>query len=224
MSIPILLFEIYHQQWSSIFIFLFLLPIVILDWDVSRFQVRRNFFDWIPSDAIEWKAGLRKYFWFFSLVWLLTIVTSFFVGSIPLGLFLLGVLCVNFFENCESDQILYSYERSPKSLIKLKLIRQLELFALCTWPLIGLFLFFHWDYWYILVIEFFVFCSLHLYMICLKYAFFKPGKKSTTTVLYGIIGFICSITTILLPIVWLMSIWFYYQSLQKLNFYLDDYN
>lgn len=42
---------------------------------------------------------------------------------------------------------------------------------------------FHPGQWYIAVVEYLVFCFLHIYVIVTKYTFFEPGKSHKYTFL-----------------------------------------
>ena len=178
----------------------------------------------IPADSFEWKAGVRRYLYIIVPVWCISIITSFFVASVPVAIFILGVLVLNFFETSESYQILMSYELNSKHLLQLKLKRQLQLFSFVALPLIGMFLIFHYDKWYIAVAEYIIFCILYVYIIMLKYSFYEPNKKSKATQLYSFVGVLGCIIPVLIPVVLLLATWFYYKSINNLNFYLDDYN
>lgn len=83
---------------------------------------------------------------------------------------------------------------------------------------------FHHDIWYIPIIEYFIFISLYIYVILTKYAFYEPNSKSKAAQVFGVIGVIGGIIPVLLPVVWLLSIRFFFKSKENLNIYLNDYN
>ncbi len=175
-------------------------------------------------DSFEWKAGLRKHFFIIVPVWCLAVLTSFYIGSIPVAIIIIGISIVSFYEKCESLQMLEAYELGAKQMLSLKIRRQLQLFSIITLPLICLFLLFNIDYWYIPLAEYLIFCSLHIYTIMTKYAFFEPCRKSSASQTFSSIGIIGGVFPLLLPVVWGLTIWFYFKSINNLNLYLNDYN
>jgi len=224
LSIPIIVFLLIHEQWISIISLLGLFIIVHLDIKTKHTSLNTRLQVLIPSDSIEWKAGLRKHFFIIVPIWIIAIITSFFIGSVPIAIFIIGILTISFFEKCESLKILLSYELSSTKLLLLKVKRQLQLFSIITLPLIGLFLIFHFDKWYIPVAEYLIFCFLLIFVIMTKYTFFDPNKKSQAAQTFGAIGVLSGIIPVFLPIVWLLTVWFYIKSINNLNYYLDDYN
>jgi hypothetical protein len=57
-----------------------------------------------------------------------------------------------------------------------------------------------------------------------KYAFYEPNIKSPAAQIYVALGALGGIIPVFLPVVWLMTILFYSKSVNKLNFFLNDYN
>lgn len=223
-SIPILTCLIIQQQWISLLPLLGLFVIVHLNFKTKYSSLNTKLQALIPSDSFEWKAGLRKQFFLLVPVYLIAIITSYYIGSVPLAILIIGISTFSFYENCESQQLLLAYELSSKKLLQLKVKRQLQLYSVATAPLIILFLVFHNDIWYIPIIEYLIFCSLHLYAIMIKYAFFSPNIKSTAAQTMGTISILGGIIPIFLPVVWALTIWFYIKSIHKLNYYLDDFD
>lgn len=223
-SFPILLFLVIHKQWISLIGFSSLLFIVHLDLKSRYSSLNTKLQSLIPSDSFEWKAGVRKYLFIIISIWIVSAFTSFFIGSVPVAIFLLGILSFSFYEKGESYQMILSYELDTKKFLLFKVKRQIQLFSAVTIPLIGLFLIFNFDRWYIPVAEFLIFCFIHIYMIMTKYAFFEPNKRSPVVQTIGSIGVLASIIPVFLPVVLILTIWFYLKSLDNLNYYLDDYN
>lgn len=224
LSIPLICCFLIHKQWVAISELSGLLIIVNLDLKARHSNLNTKLQELIPDDAFEWKAGLRKQFFVIVPVWMIAAFTSFFIGSVPIAIFILGISTLSFFEKCEPYQILLSYELSPKKLLILKIKRQFLLFSIITVPLIVLFLLFNPNKWYIPVAEYFIFCCLHIYTIMSKYAFYEPNIKSPAAQIYVAFGALGSIIPVFLPVVWLLTIWFYMKSVRNLNFFLDDYN
>ncbi len=120
--------------------------------------------------------------------------------------------------------MIIAFEKSANNFLWFKVKMQVILFSVITLPLIVAFVILHFEQWYIPVVEYFIFIFLHIYIIMTKYAFYEPNSKSPVTATLGAIGAVFSMIPIFLPVVWLLSIWFYFKSLTKLKIYLDDFN
>jgi len=225
LTIPLLLCLIYHSHWLLIFIsFLLLYLIANLDFKVKPRDLNTKLQQWIPYDCFEWKGGLRKFFLFIVPLWIILLTTSFFIGSVPIAIFILGLVPFGFYEKSEPYQMILAYEMSTRRFLFHKISLQIILFSVITIPLVLAFMFFHYENWYIPIVEYFIFISLYIYFILAKYAFYEPNIKSPITVIFGSIGATAIFIPFLLPAVWLLSVWLYIKSTNKLNFYLNDYN
>ncbi|MDA3867548.1 MAG: hypothetical protein PF489_12485, partial [Salinivirgaceae bacterium] len=224
LSVPFISCFLIHKQWVALSELSGLLIIVNLNLKAKHSNLNTKLQKLIPDDAFEWKAGLRKQFFIVVPVWMIAAVTSFFVGSVPIAIFIIGISTLSFFDRCEPFQVLLSYELSSQKLLLLKIKRQLQLFSILVVPLLILFLLFNFDRWYIPIAEYFIFCCLHVYTIMTKYAFFEPNIKSPAAQIFFSIGVVGGMIPIFLPVIWLLTIWFYVKSVDNLNFFLNDYN
>lgn len=224
-SIPLFICLILHAHYLAIgAITLGILTTVHLDIKPTKKSINTKLQHLIPPDCIEWKAGVRKYFFIIVPTWIIAALTSYFIASIPIAIFIISMVILSFFEHAESYQILQSYQLSSKHFIWHKVKRQIILFSIVTLPLIGLFTLFHLYTWYIPFVEFLIFIFLQIYIIMTKYAFYEPNTKSTATQTFGAIGILGGIIPVFLPLVWILTIWFYIKSIKQLNYYLHDYN
>ena len=224
LSIPVLCCFLIHKQWVAISQLTGLLIIINIDLKARNSNLNTKLQELIPNDAFEWKAGIRKQFFIIVPIWIIAALTSFFIGSVPIAIFILGITILSFFEKCEPHQILLSFELSAKKLLILKVKRLLQLFLTLVIPLLVLFIVFNPDKWYIPVAEYFIFCSLLIYTIMTKYAFYEPNIKSSAAQIYVALGALGAIIPVFLPVVWLLTILFYSKSVNNLNFFLYDYN
>ncbi len=222
-SFPIFLLLVVHRQWGSLLYFLSLLLIVHFDLKPRYSSLNTKLQAFIPSDSFEWIAGIRKQLFIIMPIWIISAGTSFFIHSVPIAIFILGISTFSFYEKGEPYQMILSYEINAKKFLFLKVKRQIQFFSILTIPLIGLFLVFNFNRWYIPITEYFIFCFIHIYVIMTKYAFYEPNKKSPAAQTIGGIG-VGGVIPIFLPVVWVLTIWFYIKSINNLNYYLDDYN
>ncbi|MBN2893459.1 MAG: hypothetical protein JXL97_16415 [Bacteroidales bacterium] len=178
----------------------------------------------IPDNAIEWKAGLRKTLFLVVLLWLVGLSFSFVDGIVPIVMFILGVIPISFYEFCEPSDMIIAFEKSSAKFLFQKIKFQVVIFSIIVLPLMIAFLIFNFHLWYVVLIEYFVLTTVHIYFILIKYSFYKPNTKATASQIFGTLGTVGVIIPVLLPLVWVLTIHFYFKSKQNLNYYLDDFN
>jgi hypothetical protein len=91
-------------------------------------------------------------------------------------------------------------------------------------PLLLAFVLFHPELWYIPVIELLLISFVLWYAIFLKYAFYKPMQQLSAGQVFIAIGAMSLFLPFLVPLVWILSVRFYFQSVSNLKPYLNDYN
>ncbi len=225
LSIPLFFCLAFHNQWL-LFISFIVLIVIVSNIDIKTRQRSLNTFfqKLIPSDCFEWKSGIRRSFFYIIPLWLIGMGTSFFVGSIPLVLFILGLIPLGFYEKGEPLQMILSFERNSHRFLFYKISLQTAVFSVLSFPLILVFVLFHPGLWYIPIIEFVIYTTIHIYTILTKYAFYSPGIKISGAQVFEIIGALGIFFPFLLPLILLLSVRFYIKSKKNLNLYLDDYH
>lgn len=178
----------------------------------------------IPDEAFEWKSGIRKYFIFVTLIWLLGIASVWYIGSVPVVIVLLSLLVINFFETGEPLNILMSQELSPNQFLFRKLVITQTIISFMLLPLVSAFVLFHPEVWYIPVIEYVLISFILWYAIFLKYAFYKPNQPLMAGQFFAAIAAMSLFLPILIPLTWVLSVRFYFKSIANLKPYLDDFN
>lgn len=225
LSLPLYFCLVYHFQWIS-FISVALITIIIVNIDVkpSGRSLNTVFQRMIPPDCFEWKSGLRRTLFIILPLWLIGISTSFFIGSVPVVLAILGILLWSFYEKGEPVQMILALEKGTNSFLIYKIKTHLTFFSILAVPLILAFLIFYPEKWYIPVAEYLIIVSTHIYVILTKYAFYQPGNKSHGAQAFEMIGALSMILPFFIPVIWLLTLRFYFKSRENLNFYLNDYN
>jgi len=221
----IIAFLIFHFQWIPLLLLLSALYLIIhLDLKTRQRNLNTKLQQLIPSECFEWKGGIRQTLFILITLWIIGLCSSFFIGSVPIVLFILGIIPFSFYEKGEPYQMILAYEMGTNQFLFHKIKMQISLFSILTIPLIAAFLVFHHEMWYIPIIEYFIFISLYIYLILTKYAFYEPNSKSPSAQVFGAIGAFGGIIPVFLPVIWLLSIRFFFKSKENLNFYLNDYN
>lgn len=91
-------------------------------------------------------------------------------------------------------------------------------------PLVLAFVLFHPELWFIPVVEYVLISFILMYAIFLKYAFYKPNQQLIAGQIFTAIGALSLFLPFLIPLVWILSVRFYFKSISNLNPYLDDFN
>lgn len=225
LALFLLILLIFNAMWlAAVSIIAGILVIIQLNKLPKQTNLNSKLQGLIPNELYEWKAGIRKTMYFLVPVWIIGLATSFFVGSVPLVIFITGIAVSAFYEKGEPYQMIIAVEKSSANFLASKLYYQTKLFSIIALPLIILYFYFHIDLWYIPVAEYLIFILLHAYLILTKYAFYETNEKSAAARVYGTIGFLGTIIPIFMPLVLVLAVRFYFKSIDKLNYYLDDFN
>jgi hypothetical protein len=223
--IPLLICLIFHGQLLSIILVAILIFLIInIKYNPRRKTLNTAIQRLIPADCFEWKSGVRKTLFIIIFLWVIGMGTSFFIGSVPIIIFILGIFPLIFNGKDEPLQMILAFEMGTNRFLKHKIITQLFLFTILSFPLILSFLIFHDEFWYIPITQYVVLIFVHLYFILTKYAFYKPNQTSSPSQAFSSIGGLSILFIFLIPLVWVLSIYFYFKSRKILNFYLNDYN
>lgn len=130
----------------------------------------------IPVQAFEWRSSLRRHGWVVLLLYVIGLVASHIMG-VGLGVIILTVLMVgSFYDELEEKNLLEVY-RQGDDFLQRKLYWQGLTFHALFLPHYLLFLFFHVEYWYLLVIAILIAQSFLCFYLFFKYAHWRPFQK-----------------------------------------------
>jgi hypothetical protein len=224
-SVPLMVCMILHGQWLLGSLYFLTLPAVSFIEIRIPVKSRNTLLQrGIPSLCFEWKSGIRKNFLLIIFLWITGLCTSFFMAGVPVVIFMLGIFPMTFYSKCEPLQMLIAPESGAGRLLMRKIVSNLVLFTVLTLPLLLAFLLSHAEYWYIPVVEYIIFAFVHAYTILVKYAFYVPEQNFSGSQAFGMIGVMSLFLFFLMPLVWVLSIYFYFKSRKVLEPYLNDYN
>jgi hypothetical protein len=178
----------------------------------------------IPAQCFEWKAGIRQSGIIIVLFEIIALLASPFIGSIPIALFIIGLIPLNFYNYAEPSQILMASQVSPNRFLFQKIRYALMLYSSISLPLILLYIVVHNSLWYIPIIEFVAFSTVFCYVITLKYSFYEPNQRLDAVQAFSTLGAVSLLIPFFLPVIWLLTIRFYFKSKSRINYYLHDYN
>lgn len=224
-SLILLVFLLIHEFWFIALAFILLVGTVLqIDVKNHRSGYNTKLQKWIPTECFEWKSGIRKMLPFILTIWILGFLFSFFIGSVPISLAILGIVFLSFQEKNEPLQMVLAFEKKPSKFLSLKIKQQSAILSVISIPLLLHFQIFHYRLWYIPIIMLIAFCLLQAYAIVVKYAFYTPNRESSASQIYTAIGVIGLILGVFAPIILLLLWYFYLKAKRNLNFYLNDYH
>jgi len=223
-SLGLIAFLLIHNFWDIALLTIAVLGIISqLDLKINRTSYNTRIQKWIPDECFEWKSGVRNLFPIILIIWLFGLIFSFFVGSVPIALFILGIISLNFLEKGEPYQMITAFEKDPNKFLSLKIKQQLAILTVISAPMIIVFQFFHFHLWYVPFIVYIVFCILQVYAILVKYSFYEPNSKSAAAQIFIGIGFVSFMLPVFAPLIILLSLRFYLKAKHNLSYFLNDY-
>lgn len=224
LSLPITTGLAIHAQYTVFIAFIVCISLMTLFVKPFRRRTINTIIQkYIPDKAYEWKSGIRKSVYWLILIWVSAISTSFWIGSVPVAIVICGLIFLGFIDKNEPLSYLMSFEQSPGPFLLTKIKLHLLLFSVPLVPLIIIHLVFHYQYWYLAILPYFIVAFIHVYAILGKYSFYVPNTRSGSQP-FNMLGFAGVLLPFLLPLVIVLTIRFYFRSIDNLKIYLHDYH
>lgn len=179
---------------------------------------------WIPAEAFEIRSGIRQYGGI-----LLVLYASAWIGLLLpyaslASLWFFTVFFSDMFRYSESEQILFSQERSAKRFLCRKLRVNLKLYLCATGPVCLVYFLLYPEQWW-LVITFLVALILNLTLFVMsKYAYYWPNTKITAGQVPIALAILSVFLPVLLPVILFFLIKNYLAACRNLTTYLYAYN
>jgi hypothetical protein len=177
----------------------------------------------IPESAFEWIAGLRKYGIMISFLYLAALGLCFVQFASLFIAWFITMIIAEFYEECESIQILIVDELPANDFIIKKMRSQTLIYLQCIMPLLVIYSIFNYATFYI-TIGFLFFSILNINCSILsKYALYTPNSiLSENKIINGLIH-ASILIPFLLPLSVIMFFRNYWRANEKLNKYLNAY-
>lgn len=221
LSAPILVSYLWHWQWVYallLFAFCFLIPFTRSYWlKPDTFFISAG--DFLPYENFEWRTGLRQYGLAVVVLLLIGIGLSFFVATVPLVIIFLTLNTSVFYLSGESKELLVVLSDSPRALIWRKVKLHFATFYIMLSPMVLLFLFFHLDYWYVLVAALFISAVVNINAIIFKYAFYVPGARFDNSTVLQAVSLVSFLVPFLAPLPIILSFINYRKAISRLSEY-----
>lgn len=177
----------------------------------------------IPVVYFEWIRGFRLYKYPILLLYFLGLSLSFYLFAIPICWLLINLFVFSFYDTGEPIQLISLPELAAKKFLKKKMKEHLLLYSYGCISFLLVFLVFHIQYWYIVLLLYGVSIFLLLYTILVKYSFYEPNQKNAGQI-WMTIGILSLFIPFLVPLPLLMCVRFYKRSITNLSTYLDVYH
>ncbi len=227
LTLPIVTFLAIHKFWLysigmlTISILLGLVPMIKKKHQKKTLNtlIQRK----IPDNAYEWKAGVRRYFWYLLASWIVGLSTCFYFYSSVIATLLIGLSVLDFFRLNESRQMLLSCQQGPSKFLQNKILQSILLLSLLILPQLILTIIFRLNLWYIPVIEYVILLSILIYVITLKYAFYSP-QRTSVSIIRANMGVLIGLNPMTTIVLWILSILLYRKACLNLKIYLNDYD
>ena len=224
-STPLFVSLLYHKNilLSSIYTVLLL---IVAHFHVNYKKQSKSLFfqNIIPGRCFEWKSGLRQYQYIIVILWFGGLFIAFYFATVPLVLFILGMIILSFYEKSEPLSILIYIEFSTNKLLIDKIKTHAIIFSILTLPLIIAFIVFHTNYWYIVLIELMIFLTIHIFIVLSKYAYYEPNTITSGSQIMSVLAVSSVFIPFLIPVIWILSFYLFYKAKTNLNIYLNDFN
>lgn len=209
----------YKQRWEAILLghilvtlFIFIPSITINKKRSTNSLLTKS----IPKHLFEWRCYLRQRKVFFLVCYFLTILLSFYSYVVPIGILIFLTAMPEVYNHLESKEVIETYPKYS-SFLRTKLKDHSLFIHLLFLPLYLLFLVFHYEIWYILVVLLLIIESSVCFCLFYKYSRFN----SSTSVIHNQIPFAIFFISLLLffPI----GIFFVYLYWRKVHKTLPEY-
>ena len=213
--LPLSLFLLYDQQWRAV-LFGHLLIMIIIHLPSTGNKKRQTrdsrFVSWIPVNLFEWRSYFRQRKLFLLICFVFTALLSPNALAMSLAMLVLGASFSEAFAYLESKELIDAYPVSSHFLWS-KVKDHSVFIHLLFLPLYSLFLFFHPNLWYILVLLLAIIeCSI-CFCLVYKYSRFGVSKSEVHNQIPFIIFYI---STILFLPIGIAFIYYYWKKAAKL--------
>ncbi|MEL7834674.1 hypothetical protein [Fodinibius sp. Rm-B-1B1-1] len=207
--LPYSLFLVYFQQWSAIVFGHLLITLILFLPSLKvekKYQGNSPFIKWIPVNLFEWRSYMRqrKFFLLFSFVFMVLLSSN--AIAISVAMLILAASFSEAFTHLESKELIEAYPRNSNFLWA-KLKDHSMFIHLLFLPFYVLFLLFHLELWYILVLLLIITeCSI-CFCLLYKYSWFGQAKSEIHNQIPFVIFFISTILFFPIGIAFLYFYW-----------------
>jgi hypothetical protein len=176
----------------------------------------------LPKDAFELRSLLRKNLIILGLVYVGSLfVCQFTVVPITIVI-ILALLFVGLFDEVEG-KALFEAVHFRGGILKRKILLYVGMFQLILLPQTILFLFFHLEYWYIILAVIFVCSTSIIFNVVYKYAQYAPYRRKVYNSMASSIFFGFALVPFLYPVTILYLFYYWRKARKNLRLFYAEY-
>ena len=223
LTFPFFLILIYLKAYLFSFLLIsIMMCIALINKDLGVNKGVSTFSKYIPANAFEWRAGMRKQGIVIAIFYSLALAFSW-VRVAPIIFLFFGLAAISqFFVDCEPLSILMISRDTTPIFLRKKITQSLRIYAIFTLPILLFSMIFVPDLWFVAPIFFVVACFNIANFILTKYAFYHPNFDVGAGSILSQLSLLGSILPFLLPLPFFLVVWNYFKAKQKLNYYLSS--
>ncbi|RIJ36969.1 hypothetical protein [Pontibacter oryzae] len=210
---------------------LLILPLEMLLLIISHLQIsslqksKARPYPFIHHQNFEWKAGMRKNFLPFLLIYTLGVALAPMPYATLFMLWLLLLVVCTFLQECEPYNLLLILEKKPSQFLVYKIKLHLFQYIIFTVPILLLHLALQPTHFIIILIAYSMFLLVLMSSVLLKYAHYEPNEKvSSASSILNALNLASPLLPFLIFFPLISSIRSYKQAIYRLNPFLHDFN
>lgn len=178
---------------------------------------------WGKWNSFEWFSGIRKSYISIIIYYIISLVLNIYSNLSILCFLLILSHCLYFYRDGEPIEFLCVPELSTRKFLYIKIWNSIYYFHILSIPFYVVYLIYHIEYWYYLIILSLSSVISFSFFILYKYANFQMNKQNIGSDVILSIVFLLSLIPLFIPIFLFVFIFLYKKSFNKLNPYQNDF-
>lgn len=222
-TLPFTVMCLLTKQWYCFLILqLFLYFIPYIKFTIKQKSLFKNISEIIPVSDYEWISGFRRSFISIIPVYMLAVGFSW-LKILPLFLlWILTLIIISFYNECEPLIILRERDLAAESLLNKKIFTHVSILTVLFLPVLIVNIIFNINFLTLNIFFILSQAALLAFAICYKYSNYKPNQFLYFNNYIVILVSMCGLIPVLLPLPVIMGIRYYFKAKNNLNKYLND--
>lgn len=222
-TLPFTVMCLFTKQWYCfVLLQLFLFFIPYIKFTIRQKSLFKNISEIIPVSDFEWISGFRRSFISIIPVYMLALGFSW-LKILPLILlWILTLIIISFYNECEPLIILRERDPSAASLLNKKIFTHFSILAVLFLPVLIVNIIFNINFLTLNIFFMLSQAALLAFAVCYKYSNYKPNQFLYFNNYIVILVSMCGLIPVLLPLPVIMGIRYYFKAKNNLNKYLND--
>ena len=222
-TFPFIVMCLFTKHWYCFLILqLFLYFIPHIKFTIKQKSLFKNISVIIPVSDFEWISGFRRSFISIIPVYMLALGFSW-LKILPLFLlWILTLIIISFYNECEPLIILHERDPSAESLLNKKIFTHVCFLSTLYLPIMIVNIIFNINFLTLNIFFLLSQAALLIFAVCYKYSNYKPNQILYFNNYIVILVSMCGLIPVLLPLPMIMGIRYYFKAKNNLNKYFND--